>query len=92
MLQRTRGAGASHVWHSGLNLGDVTREAYFAFLRATRPELIERYERIFRRGRYAESGYVRDVAEQFHTVCRATRFPRRRTLPPDHTGAQLALI
>jgi hypothetical protein len=73
-------------------LGDVTREAYFAFLRATRPELIERYERIFRRGRYAESGYVRDVAEQFHTVCRATRFPRRRTLPPDHTGAQLALI
>jgi DNA repair photolyase len=85
-------AGASHVWHSALNLGDVTRDAYFAFLGASRPELVERYERIFRRGRYAEPGYVRDVAERFHAACRATRFPRRRRLEPDHSGLQLALV
>ena len=85
-------AGASHVWHSALNLGAITRDAYFAFLAASRPELVERYERLFRRGRYAESGYVREIAERFRAACRATRFERHRSLPRDHAGAQLALL
>ncbi|HYW52812.1 MAG TPA: radical SAM protein [Dongiaceae bacterium] len=85
-------AGAGHVWHSALNLGAITRDAYFAFLGATRPELVERYERLFRRGRYAEPGYVREVAEKVHAACRTTRFVRQRALPRDRAGAQLALI
>ncbi|MBV8370263.1 MAG: radical SAM protein [Candidatus Eremiobacteraeota bacterium] len=85
-------AGASHVWHSALNLGAITRDAYFAFLAASRPELIERYQRIFRRGRYAESPYVREVAQRFHAACRATHFERHRSLPRDRSGAQLALL
>jgi DNA repair photolyase len=85
-------AGASHVWHSALNLGAVTRDAYFAFLDETRPELVERYARLFRRGRYADSAYVREVAERFRAACRGTRFARHRGLPQDPSGTQLALL
>ncbi|MBV8298549.1 MAG: hypothetical protein JO083_03170 [Candidatus Eremiobacteraeota bacterium] len=85
-------AGASHVWHNALNLGAITRDAYFAFLAASRPELVERYQRLFRRGRYAESPYVREVAQRFHAACRATHFERHRSLPRDRSGAQLALL
>ena len=85
-------AGASHVWHSALNLGAITRDAYFAFLSATRPELVERYTRLFRRGRYAEPAYVREVSERVRAASRAVTFVRHRSLPPDRTGAQLALL
>ena len=85
-------AGASHVWHSALNLGTITRDAYFAFLRTTRPELVERHERLFRRGRYAEPAYVREVAERVHAASRTTTFLRHRALPRDPSGAQLALL
>ncbi len=92
VVQAAAEAGASHVWHGALNLGTVTRDAYFAFLSTTRPELVERYTRLFARGRYAEPAYVRAVAERVHAACRGTAFPRRRSLPPDHRGAQLALL
>ncbi|MDB5073709.1 MAG: radical protein [Candidatus Eremiobacteraeota bacterium] len=85
-------AGASHVWHSALNLGAITRDAYFAFLTATRPELVERYTRLFRRGRYAEPAYVREVSERVRAASRAVTFVRHRSLAPDRSGAQLTLI
>ena len=85
-------AGASHVWHNTLNLGTITRDAYFSFLEQSRPDLVERYERLFRRGRYAESGYARGVTERFRAICARTRFARHRPLPPDRSGAQLALL
>ena len=85
-------SGAAHVWHGTLNLGAVTRDAYFAFLSETRPELVERYARLFRRGRYAESGYAREITERFRAACRGTRFARHRALPPDPSGSQLSLL
>jgi DNA repair photolyase len=85
-------AGASHVWHGTLNLGTVTRDAYFAFLASNRPELVQRYERLFGRGRYAEPAYVREVAERVHAACRTATFARYRTLSRDRTGSQLALL
>lgn|GEM_PF-4289799 len=91
-MQAAAEAGASHVWHSALNLGTITRDAYFAFLAATRPELVERYMRLFRRGRYVEPAYAREVAERVHAASRAVRFVRHRPLAPDRTGAQLALL
>jgi DNA repair photolyase len=91
VVHAAAGAGASHVWHSALNLGAITRDAYFAFLAATRPELVERYTRLFGRGRYAEPGYVREVAERVRAACRSSTFVRSRSLPPDRTGAQIAL-
>jgi DNA repair photolyase len=85
-------AGASHVWHAALNLGAVTRDAYFAFLRETRPELVARYERIFSRGRYAERGYVEAVAERMRAATAGITFRRQPRLEPDLSGQQLALL
>jgi hypothetical protein len=85
-------AGASHVWHSALNLGAITRDAYFTFLSATRPDLVDRYTRLFGRGRYAEPGYVREVAERVHAAARTTAFPRRPALRADRSGMQIALL
>jgi DNA repair photolyase len=92
VVQAAADAGASHVWHGALNLGTVTRDAYFAFLSTSRPELVERYARLFARGRYAEPAYVREIADRVHAACRRTTFPRHRSLPPDDRGAQLALL
>ncbi|HZO94773.1 MAG TPA: radical SAM protein [Candidatus Baltobacteraceae bacterium] len=92
VVQAAANAGASHVWHNALNLGDVTRDAYFAYLRERRPELVERYERLFRRGRYAEPAYPRDVTQRFHAICRSVRFARYRAPQRDESGRQLTLI
>lgn len=47
VVRAAREAGAANVWSSTLYLGDVTREAFFAYVRAHRPELIEHYERLY---------------------------------------------
>ncbi|HEX3548771.1 MAG TPA: radical SAM protein [Candidatus Elarobacter sp.] len=85
-------AGATHVWHNTLNLGEVTRDAYFAYLESSRPALVERYVRLFSRGKYAPSPYAREISERFHAVCRSTRFARYRALPRERTGEQTALL
>ncbi len=85
-------AGASHVWHNTLNLGEVTRDAYFAFLADRRPELVERYERLFKRGKYVDAPYARAVTDRFHAVCASTRFARYHAPAPDRCGQQLALL
>jgi DNA repair photolyase len=85
-------AGASHVWHNTLNLGPVTRDAYFAYLDALQPGLVARYARLFARGKYADPSYARDVGERFTAACRATRFPRYRAPAADRSGDQLALL
>jgi DNA repair photolyase len=85
-------AGATHLWHSTLNLGTITRDAYFAFLAGSRPQLVERYERLFRRGRYADSAYVRTISERVAEARRGVRFSRYQPLAPDETGHQPALL
>lgn len=52
VVRAARDAGAANVWSSTLYLGDVTRDAFFAYAREHRPELVERYERMYR-GTYA---------------------------------------
>ena len=85
-------AGASHVWHSTLNLGEVTRDAYFAFLRETRPQLVERYERMFSRGRYADRALVDTITARMRDATASVRFRRPRRLDPDPSGLQIPLL
>lgn len=85
-------AGANHTWHSTLNLGAVTREAYFTYLREKRPELIARHERLFSRGRYAERGYTETIAERMRAASAGVRFCRPPALAPDHSGEQLTFL
>ena len=45
-------AGAGHVGGIGLHLRGGVREVFFDWLRAHRPDLVERYERLYARGAY----------------------------------------
>jgi DNA repair photolyase len=46
-------AGASYVTGIALHLRRGVREVFFEWLREERPELVERYEKLYRRGAYA---------------------------------------
>jgi DNA repair photolyase len=46
-------AGATHIGGIALHLRGEVREIFFDWLRAKRPDLVERYEGLYRRGAYA---------------------------------------
>ncbi|HTU69575.1 MAG TPA: radical SAM protein, partial [Candidatus Baltobacteraceae bacterium] len=52
VVHAARAAGASSVWHNTLHLHDVTRDAFFGYLRERRPELLAEYASLYR-GKYA---------------------------------------
>ncbi len=53
LLDAVAAAGAVHVGGIGLHLRGEVRDVFFAWLREQRPELVERYEALYRRGAYA---------------------------------------
>ncbi|HZZ01034.1 MAG TPA: hypothetical protein VFE36_15845, partial [Candidatus Baltobacteraceae bacterium] len=69
-VRAARDAGAANVWHSTLYLHDVTREAFFAYLRQCRPELVEHYERTYR-GRYAPYSVSQPIDRDVRAALRA---------------------
>lgn len=52
VVRAAREAGAHAVWHNTLHLHEVTRDAFFAYLRSNRPDLIAQYASYYR-GKYA---------------------------------------
>ena len=52
ILELAGEAGARNVTPIGLHLRGEVREIFFDWLRQYRPDLIERYERLYRRGAY----------------------------------------
>lgn len=90
VVQAAREAGAAKVWHNTLYLHDVTRDAFFAYLREYQPELIARYAQEYR-GTYAP----RAIAETIETrVKDATARHPARLVERIHSKAaiQLSLI
>ena len=53
ILELAAEAGAAYVTGIALHLRGDVRELWFEWLRANRPELVPRYERLYRRGAYA---------------------------------------
>jgi DNA repair photolyase len=53
LLQLAAEAGAVHVGGIALHLRGEVREIWFEWLRANRPDLVTRYERLYSRGAYA---------------------------------------
>jgi DNA repair photolyase len=53
ILELAREAGAVHVSGIALHLRGEVREIFFDWLRSQRPDLVPRYERLYRRGAYA---------------------------------------
>jgi DNA repair photolyase len=66
VVHAAREAGAAKVWHNTLYLHDITREAFFAYLREHQPELIARYAHDYR-GTYAP----RAIAESIESEVRS---------------------
>jgi DNA repair photolyase len=76
VVQAARDAGANRVWHNTLYLHDVTRDAFFGYLRESRPDLIAGYAHLYR-GTFAP----RAIAEAIDAKVDAalTRHPMRAT-------------
>jgi DNA repair photolyase len=66
-------AGASFAWHGVLNLGEVTRDAFFSYLDERQPELVKRYRAMYRT-KYAPPPYVRTVKARFSAASATTEF------------------
>jgi DNA repair photolyase len=52
ILEAAREAGAAYVTGIGLHLRKGVREVFFEWLEEERPDLVERYRRLYRRGAY----------------------------------------
>lgn len=70
VVRAAREAGAHAVWHNTLHLHEVTRDAFFGYLRSKRPDLIAQYATYYR-GKYAP----REVHDAIET--RVTQALRR---------------
>jgi DNA repair photolyase len=88
VIRAAADAGASFAWHGVLNLGEVTRDAFFSYLDERQPELVKRYRAMYR-ARYAPPAYARDVNARFAAAAAATEFRPPKTIvaeaPPELT-------
>jgi DNA repair photolyase len=69
IVELAEAAGATSIGGQALFLAGSTRDVFFDWLRAKRPDLVERYERLYRKGAYL-SPQARGELE--------ARLPRRR--------------
>ena len=69
-------AGADSVGGVGLHLRGEVREIWFDWLRQYRPDLVPRYEELYRRGAYMPA----EEREQLAARARGGRRPRRFTV------------
>ena len=74
-------AGATHVAPIVLHLRPGAREWFTAWLAENHPELVPRFERLYRRGSYAPKAYQEEVTGRVHDL--AIRFGVGRAGPKD---------
>ena len=72
ILQAAADAGATGVSGIALHLRGEVRGVFMDWLRSYRPDLVERYEELYRRGAYAP----KDERERLGALLRATGLPR----------------
>jgi DNA repair photolyase len=82
-------AGASFAWHGVLNLGEVTRDAFFGYLDTDQPQLVATYREMYR-ARYPPSAYVRDIDERAASAHRGVTFTPPQLVP--RPGRELTLF
>ena len=79
-------AGAGHVGGVALHLRGEVRGIFFDWLRTHRPDLLERYERLYRRGAYMprdEQERVTAPARRRGSALRARALPQAAPAPED---------
>lgn len=73
VVDAARAHGARWLWTNTLHLGDVTRQAFFAYLERWHPELVEEYAALYR-GKYAPRAYQRHVQAVVAAIKRRAGF------------------
>lgn len=67
VVQAAKDHGATSLHAIPLHLGQVTRDAFFNYLRQQRPGLIPEYDRLYR-GKYAPSQYQQQVRKVVSSI------------------------
>ncbi|HKX18543.1 MAG TPA: radical SAM protein [bacterium] len=91
VVREAKTHGAHFVNGIVLHLGDVTRDAFFQFLRARHPTLLPRYQRMYR-GKYAPNPYRNDIGELVNTSKKQHGIQAKRYTEPEPEPAQLPLF
>jgi DNA repair photolyase len=85
-------AGADSVTPIVLHLRPGAREWYLGWLGGARPDLVERYQRLYARGAYAPREYTRAIGERVAALARqygiGTRPPRESRFMPAEPPAE----
>ena len=74
ILERAREAGAVGVGGIALHLRGEVRDIFFDWLRSERPDLVARYEELYRRGAYADPRERRRLAALIRSDAPPSRF------------------
>jgi len=82
ILAEAAEAGAGHVSGIALHLRGEVRQIFFDWLRVHRPDLVDRYERLYRRGAYAPA----QERERLSRLVRGGRRPAGRLAPRADPG------
>lgn len=90
VVRAARNAGAKNVWHNALYLHEVTREAFFDYLRESKPELIAEYASIYK-GKYAPRAIAEEIDARVNAALEVTPQSRRATIEA-HVPLQLNLL
>ena len=88
-----REAGATAIWANLLYLRPGTREHFLSALERDWPELLPKYERLYRRGAYLPRRETDPVRDRVHSLARShgVRDRRRVRLEPVAQAEQLEI-
>jgi DNA repair photolyase len=83
-------AGATSVGGIALHLRGDVRQVFMGWLREQRPDLVERYERLYRHGAYAPQEERKRLSRLVHRRGQSARFVQVRPDPADASDAEPA--
>jgi hypothetical protein len=86
LLEAAGEAGAVSIGGQGLFLRGETRDVFFDWLREKRPDLVERYEHLYRRGAYLPEPEGTRLKDMVRGCCRRWREHPRGTPCPDESA------
>jgi len=82
IVELAEAAGATSIGGQALFLRGSTRDVFFDWLRAKRPDLVERYEELYRNGAYVKPAQRKALEARLPRRRRAKGAPERFKRPP----------
>jgi DNA repair photolyase len=90
-LERVAASGATAVMHTALHLRPGTKEWYMQWLGREHPDLVARYEEMYKFGSYAPKAYRKWLADKFRPLARKHGLNRGDLNPATGTVRSRAL-